>query len=69
MNRSGLVRAWPIAAAAVLSACLAMGLARDFAWVLWGVILALLIFGWVRVAQESAHNANTTTRGDRTGPQ
>ena len=69
MNRSGLVRAWPIAAAAVLSVYLALGFARDFAWVLWGLILALLIFGLIRVARESAQNANPTTRGDRTGPE
>ena len=67
MNRSGLVRAWPIAVAALLSVCLALGLARDFAWLLWLAILAMLTFGAVRVFRESARNGRIRSGGHGTG--
>jgi hypothetical protein len=69
MNRSGLVRAWPIVVASLLSFCLTLGLARDFAWLLVIMILALLIFGFVRVTREFGRNGNVPTGDDGTGSE
>ena len=57
MNRAGLVRAWPIAVASLLSFWLALGLAGDFAWVVVLLVLVLLIVGFVRVARNFSGTA------------
>jgi hypothetical protein len=36
--------------------CLVLGITRDFAWLLWLAILALLTFSAVRVFREAARN-------------
>lgn len=67
MNRAGLLRAWPIAVATLLSFCLALGLTRDFAWLIWLAILALLTFAAVRVFREAARNGSIRTGGHGSG--